>query len=67
MKKLATVEEKRVRFFRLWWDNPLSKRKQTIIGRLKMDPKVLILAIVIVGIALIALKIANQRNGKESK
>ena len=32
-----------------------------------MDPKVLILAIVIVGIALIALKIANQRNGKESK
>ena len=48
-------------------EDPLSKKKQTIIGRLKMDPKVLILAIVIVGIALIALKIANQRNGKESK
>ena len=32
-----------------------------------MDPKVLFLALVNVGIAIIALKIANQKNGKESK
>ena len=32
-----------------------------------MDPKVLFLVIVIAGIALIGLKIVNQKNGKESK
>jgi hypothetical protein len=34
------------------------------MGRLKMDPKVLFLVIVIVGIAPIIFRIINQKTGK---
>jgi hypothetical protein len=34
------------------------------MGRLKIDPKVLFLVIVIVGIALIIFRIINQKTGK---
>lgn len=34
------------------------------MGRLKMDPKVLFLVVVIVGIALIIFRIINQKTGK---
>jgi hypothetical protein len=37
------------------------------MGRLKMDPKVLFLVVVIVRIALIIFRIINQKTGKGPK